>query len=816
MKKFPTKALSLILALVMLFALAACKKTTEDETPPDDTVTPTETPVQPTETPTPEPTKEPQTLVVGYSNFSQKFSPFFSKTAYDRDVADMTQIYLLINDRAGNVIMNGIKGETFNYNGTDYLYSNIADIEVVQRGGENDPVDYKITLRDDVVFSDGVKMTIDDVIFCIYVMCDPSYDGSYTFYSMPVTGMQNFRTGVSAEIYDKYEEIALALIDAGPENDDFSDWSEALQDVFWNQYFESAKAAFLQDIIDFCTGSYGGYLEAYGDSEIALTMAVWNFGDYDDDDVFTTFVTGTVFDLEGGELPTVDDFWDEILAAYGFDLEEIDDGEANDVSLIDLLVSAFISGEGPKDPAAGGEITNIAGVKKTGDYSCTITTDYFDATSIYQLGFQVSPMHYYGDKNLYDYNNDKFGFPKGDLTLVRSRTTEPMGAGPYKYISYSNGVVSFEANPNYYKGMPKIDYVRFQETADADKLTGIVSGTFDITDPSFSDDAVASIKNYNSNGELSGDKIVTSTVDNLGYGYIGLNANTIKVGDDPASKASKDLRAALATMYAVFRPTVVSSYYGDRASVIQYPISNTSWAAPRPNDPGYKAAYSIDVSGNSIYTDTMTEAQRSAAALEASIGFFKAAGYTFDEGAGKFTAAPAGASMTYEVIIPADGVGNHPAYGILTAVKEALSTIGITLEINDPTDSNILWTSLESGTAEMWCAAWQATIDPDMYQVYHGSNIVGKGGTDSNHYAIDDPELNGLILDARRSADNSFRKATYKRCLEIIMEWAVEVPNYQRQNAVVFSPERVNMSTVTPDITTFWTWLNDLELLETN
>ena len=48
------------------------------------------------------------------------------------------------------------------------------------------------------------------------------------------------------------------------------------------------------------------------------------------------------------------------------------------------------------------------------------------------------------------------------------------------------------------------------------------------------------------------------------------------------------------------------------------------------------------------------------------------------------------------------------------------------------------------------------------------------------------------------------------------MDWGVEIPTYQRQNCVVFSTARVNMDTVTPDITTFWGWMNDIELLEMN
>ena len=250
------------------------------------------------------------------------------------------------------------------------------------------------------------------------------------------------------------------------------------------------------------------------------------------------------------------------------------------------------------------------------------------------------------------------------------------------------------------------------------------------------------------------------------------------------------------------------------ATVIQYPISNTSWAAPKPADDGYRLAYSVDADGNDIYTADMTDEQKADAALTAAVSFLKKAGYTYDEASGQFTAAPAGAEMTYEVIIPGGGTGDHPAYGILTATKEALASIGLTLEINDPSDSNVLWDALDADTADMWAAAWGAAVDPDMYQVYHSSNY--NQGSKSNHYSITSDELDELIVAARESADQSYRKATYKECLSIILDWAVEVPTYQRQNAIVFSPERVNMDTVTPDITTFWGWMNDLELLEMN
>jgi peptide/nickel transport system substrate-binding protein len=208
----------------------------------------------------------------------------------------------------------------------------------------------------------------------------------------------------------------------------------------------------------------------------------------------------------------------------------------------------------------------------------------------------------------------------------------------------------------------------------------------------------------------------------------------------------------------------------------------------------------------------MTPEEKYVAAEQAALGFFEAAGYTVVDG--KVTAAPDGAKLDYEVIVPGGGTGDHPAFAILTGAKESLANIGIELKINDPADSNILWDALDSATQELWTAAWGATIDPDMYQVYHSSSVVGAGGSESNHYHITSPELDQLIVDARKSDDQNFRKAIYKQALDIIIDWAVEIPTYQRQNSTVFSTQRVNIDTITPDITTFWGWQNDIELLE--
>ena len=764
------RTLALILSLVMcLGLLAGCgDKKTDDQTKDENTP-----------------------LVVGYAPFNEKFSPFFSESAYDQDVWVMTSLGLLNSDRQGQIIMKGIDGETHAYNGTDYTYYGPADCEIVENA--DGTVDYNFTMRDDIVFSDGEKVTIDDVIFSMYVLCDPTYDGNSTLYAVPIQGMAAYRSGMTT--------LAKAIAAAGRDNADFTYWTEEQQTKFWDN-FDKGLVPFTQGIVDACVEA-----GAAAEGDVAAAGAAWGFS---------------------GESKTVEDLALEIGNQYGWSFSAMEKEVGNSDALSAMMDEDVYNDYPTIGVKTGDSAANISGIKKTGDYSMTVTLDKVDATAIYQLGVTVAPMHYYGDPSLYDYDNNQFGFPKGDLSSVRAKTTVPMGAGPYKYIKYEDGVVYFEANDNYFLGAPKTKYLNFQQCmSDDDKLNGVITGTIDIADPTFSNDSVEAIEKANG-GTLDGDKITTDTVDNLGYGYLGISAACVNVGGEPGSEASKDLRKAFATVFSVYRNVAIESYYGERASVINYPISNTSWAAPQPTDDGYKVAFSVDVNGNDIYTSDMTAEQRYDAALQAALGYFEAAGYTVENG--KLTAAPAGAKLEYEVQIPADGSGDHPSFMMISEASKALATIGMNLIVTDLSDSSGLWDGIDARQVDMWCAAWGATVDPDIYQIYYsdvanhnGDPGVGKNpyggpaqGGSNKMYCIADADLDNMILTARESLDQSYRKTMYKACLDIVVDWAVEVPVYQRQNAIIFSTERVNMSTVTPDITTFYKWFAEIENIELN
>ncbi len=761
-------------------------------------------------------------LVVAFDTLSEKFSPFFSDTQMDSDVTDMTQVRLLTYDRMGEVVGNAIEGETRKLGDQEYTYKGPADISVTYDEKADRSV-YTIKLRKDLVFSDGVPMTADDVIFNYYVYCDPAYDGGETINSFSIVGLQNYRTQTSEDVYAKYQTIVAAIIAAGPdhvwaEGDSFT---KEQQDGYWVT-LKANWTGVVQAIVDYCMANYADSIqetvgftpeEVQADEglKVAFGMALWGFGEVKDG--VLTSASGKTWKLAEAK-PTLDDYYAETYTKYAGDPDaffgtESPNSDATPISTVSK--DAFIKEWGPKDEASAGGFPNIEGIKKVDDYTVTITMNGFQAPAIYNvMDIRIAPLHYYGDPAQYDYANNKFGFPYGDLSIVKAKTTQPMGAGPYKFIKYENRVVYYEANELFFKGAPKTKYVQFKETATNEVVASLATGTADMGDMNGSKSTFEEIRGYNANKELAGDKIVTERVDNLGYGYIGINADTVNVGGVADSAESKALRKALATILAVYRDVTVDSYYGDAASVINYPISNTSWAAPQPTDEGYKLAYSTGVDGSALYTADMAADAKYDVALKAATEYLKAAGYTFDEAAGKFTAAPEGASLSYEVIIPADGVGDHPSFAILTDASGALAKIGIELKINDPTDSNVMWDALDSGTQQLWCAAWQATIDPDMFQTYHSSGIVGKGGSNSNHYHIADATLDQLLVDARKSPDQAYRKEVYKQCLDTILDWAVEIPIYQRQNSTIYSPERIDAATFTPDVSTFYMWQKEV------
>ena len=382
--KHMKQLIALLLALVLcLGLLAGCaSKTTDDTTTPTDTTPADDTSKDTTEggeDATDETVGNPDgTIVIAETGFEGKFSPFFAASAPDQAAHALTQAVLLNADRRGEIIMHGIEGETRSYNGTDYTYYGLADCEVTEN--DDGTVTYAITLRDDVTFSDGTPMTIDDVIFNMYVYMDPTYDGSATFYSVPIVGIDEYRGGMDTRM-----NVILA---AGPDGYEANDlYTEEQYNTFWAA-FQTAGEKFAQSIADYV-------MENYGAADFAAAVAMWGY-----------------------EANDAAELWSKIVETYGYDLsDDCINKEVATTSITDFLAEEI--GDTWNDYIVGvktGESADhVEGIVKTGDYSMTLTTSELSTTAIYQLQMEIAPLHYYGDASLYDYDNNSFGFPKGDL-----------------------------------------------------------------------------------------------------------------------------------------------------------------------------------------------------------------------------------------------------------------------------------------------------------------------------------------------------------------------------------------------------------------
>jgi peptide/nickel transport system substrate-binding protein len=401
-----------------------------------------------------------------------------------------------------------------------------------------------------------------------------------------------------------------------------------------------------------------------------------------------------------------------------------------------------------------GDATEISGIEKVDDKTVKITLKGIDPSAIWKLGgIAVAPKSYYG---VDDAGKE---YVKGDMSVPKSRNAAPMGAGAYKFGSFENNVVTLNANENYYGGAPATPTIKYQVTAESNKLEGLKLEEFDISDPSSSPDMVADVEAAGFEYEL---------IDNLGYGYIGINAERIP---------DKNVRKGL--MHLMNRRPAIETYYGDLATVIERPMSTVSWAYPQDAT----EYYGFDP----------------AKALE----YFKAAGYEQVEKNGKVSLEKDGVQLRVEVGIPGGGTMEHPTAPVLTQMKTEMEKMGAVLEIAD-TDGTVFFDRLETGDWDMWVAAWQATVDPDMYQTYHSQGP-------SNHYNVQNEELDKLIVEARQTNDIEERKDYYSKALDIIMDEAVEMPVYQRKNMYVFNQNVVDMESLPKDMTPYYSYFAEVQ-----
>lgn len=113
------------------------------------------------------------------------FNPFYATTGTDQDVIGLTQIGMLSTE------YDAEKEEPITVAGKDY--PTVALAYKYEKNAQND-TEYYFVIKNDIKFSDGKKLTMNDVMFNIYEYLDPVYTGSSTMYSIKIKGLANYRT----------------------------------------------------------------------------------------------------------------------------------------------------------------------------------------------------------------------------------------------------------------------------------------------------------------------------------------------------------------------------------------------------------------------------------------------------------------------------------------------------------------------------------------------------------------------------------------------------------------------------------------------
>lgn len=165
-----------------------------------------------------------------------------------------------------------------------------------------------------------------------------------------------------------------------------------------------------------------------------------------------------------------------------------------------------------------------------------------------------------------------------------------------------------------------------------------------------------------------------------------------------------------------------------------------------------------------------------------------------------------GQKLKYTFTIAGANLTEHPTYATFNNAARILNATGWDIEVRP--DSYAL-TKLATGSLTVWAAAWSSTIDPDMYQVYHrnsrATSVLNWGYREikaqqsspihSGNFALV-KQLSDKIDAARKLLEKDDREPIYKDALNLVMQLAVELPVYQRDNVYLFNPKVIDGDTL--------------------
>lgn len=802
--------------------------------------------------------KNPETdaMVFATQALDGNFNPFFATSGTDTEVIAQTQISMLTADTNGSPVC----GEEWPTVALDYKETmKDASGKEVTDGAQAAYTDYEFIIKKGIQFSDGVELTMKDVLFNLYVYLDPAYMGSSTIYSTDIVGLKAYRAqddtveddseGATGNFYVKAEQRVANMISYAEGDIESTEQIEADIKLTYKLFREELESDW-----NVYAGTQEAYKEEYRFTE-DWEIYYWNEGIVKpwteknengvpvpkkdengkyltsldkDDDALREAIEDAKKDEAAIKAYTDKGVSKELAVEYvvrDFAIQTVYETYANEYNLWSILTQWATAGNIRDEFAAEAKSDYFASLTQGGNLRVksisgitvgTTEKDYdgkaldgthdvlkirinkVDPKAIWNFSFTVSPVHYYA----------------GETYKEKINYTDPE--------KYYFGVEF--ANKDFFDDVLK----------DADKSgLPVGAGVYRATN-SAGTDKVDRTSFYNNNNVYfkRNDYFYTvgSGLNNAKIKYMTftvvpsdqiinyLSTGRIHFGEPNAKQSNVDEIGKYKHLGYAMYDTNGYGYVGvnpkyvpdievrqaimkamDTASIVKnYYTTALAKVITRPMSTTLKDYYPNAKTHEKVTYTTKVDDIR---ALVESAG--RNGGNTWTLKNGKYYNQDGDAlKITFTI---AGDTKDHPAYAMFEDAAKILNDAGF--DITVITSPNAL-KSLATGTLEVWAAAWSSPLDPDMYQVYHKDSTatsVKNWGyptifADSTGQFADEQtiinDLAELIEAGRETINKNVRKDIYAQALDKVMELCVELPTYQRKDLVVYNKNVINVKTL--------------------
>jgi peptide/nickel transport system substrate-binding protein len=325
-------------------------------------------------------------------------------------------------------------------------------------------------------------------------------------------------------------------------------------------------------------------------------------------------------------------------------------------------------------------------------------------------GFYVFPKHIYQFKNPEEFNK---------------RISNPVGSGPYIFERWDVGQqIILKRNENYWGKKPNIKKIVFKFISNATAaLAALRSHDIDIFEPG-SEQVTDMPKDPQFAKEF---KTIIFWDPTFGYWYFGWNEQR---------PFFKDRRVRLAMTHLTDRETMVAQLTRGKGAV----VTGTFYIYGRQNNPDIKP-WPYDP--------------------KKAVQLLDEAGWIDHDGDG--IRDKDGVPFRFKHSYPA---GNISAEQMARLLKDEAAKVGIDV-IPNPLESSIFLGNINDRIFDSLEAMWGGVIEEDPYQLFHSSQIQGRG---NNFVSFNNPQADKLMEQARRELDEEKRYKLYHEFHKILHE----------------------------------------------